>query len=342
MRKYKRISIVCLSLLACVFLPRFVSAQAKLYRGSIGDSHIGMRLNIANNKVTGTYSYDRIGQDINLNGQIDNQGRLELFELGPKNKPAAKITCKHRLDDLVDAECMWSRLDGSREVFVSLHEEYVAFSNGMAVTPRMIADRKLGINVSYPQLANAGKPLSAGAQSFNRAALASVQKAIKAFEPEPDGTYNVNYIVLLATNDLISVEFAEDSYLKGAAHPTEQFWAITYDLKADRQLQLEDLFKAGADFKPALAKAVVAYNNERADAVDKVEADREQRKPEPRDGSMFSEEELSEPTAWGITPKGLMLYFDLPHVIAFFDRAFVAYSTIKPHLRPDGPAARFQ
>jgi uncharacterized protein DUF3298 len=344
MRNYNRIFTIVASLFACVFgaVSADVRAQTRFFRGSVGDSHMEMRLNIAGSKVTGAYKYDRIGQDIKLNGQLDAEGRLELLELGPKDKPTARISCKQLFDEVLDPDCMWLRLDGSREVFVSLHEGHLAFTDGMTLAPGQITDNKFGINASYPQLVNRSNALSAGAQSFNRAALASVRKTIKDFEPEAGGVYNINYIVLFAANDLISIEFAADSYVKGAAHPTEEFWAITYDLKNNRQLKLEDLFTPEADFKPALAKAVVAYNNARADAMERLEATREQRKPEPRDGSMFSEEELSEPTAWGITPKGLMLYFDLPHVIAFFDRAFVSYSAIKPNLRPGGPLARFQ
>lgn len=319
-----------------------VLAQAKHYRGAIGDSHIEMRLNISGNKITGTYSYDRIGQDIRLDGQLDNQGRLQLFELDQKNKPSAKIICKNRLDDQLDPECMWSRLDGSREVFVSLHEQNVAF-DGLTVVPKMISDRKLGINVSYPQITNGSKPLTAGAQSFNRAALASVQKAIKEFGAEPDGgSYDINYIVLFGANDLISVEFEEDSYLRGAAHPNVQYWAITFDLNGNKAVDLKDLFRADVDFKPAIAKAAVEYINARADALEKSEAAREGRKAEPRDGPLYSEEELPDPNAWGITPRGLMIYFDFPHVAAYFDRTFVPYGALKQHLRPDGPATRFQ
>jgi len=47
-------------------------------------------------------------------------------------------------------------------------------------------------------------------------------------------------------------------------------------------------------------------------------------------------------SGWGLTPKGLIVYFDFPHVIAFFDKNLVPYSVVKQYLKPNGPTARFQ
>jgi len=319
-----------------------VICQTRVYRGSIGGSHIEMRLDISGNKITGTYSYDRVGEDLKLSGQFDDQGRLQLSELGPKNKPAAKIACKYSLDDSVDSECSWSRLDGSREAFVTLAEQHVSFTNGLQVSPKTIIDRTTKTTVSYPQITNAGKPLGPGAQNFNGAALASVRKAIKDFEPEAGRTvYEANYNVLLATNDLISVEFAEYTD-GGGAHPNNRFWALTYDLTGNKELKLDDLFKPDSDYKTLIAKYVVSDINKRAIALEKADAQRSGRKAEPREEPLVSEEQLSEPADWAMTPKGLMVYFDFPHVMAYFDRSFVPYSVVKGNFRPEGPAARIQ
>ena len=55
------------------------SAQTKIYRGSIGNSHIQMRLTFSGNQVSGTYAYDSVGQDLKLTGHLNNGG-LELTE----------------------------------------------------------------------------------------------------------------------------------------------------------------------------------------------------------------------------------------------------------------------
>src|SRR5207248_1897274 len=57
---------------------------------------------------------------------------------------------------------------------------------------------------------------------------------------------------------------------------------------------------------------------------------------------LVTDDQLSEISSWGLTPKGLVVYFDFAHAIAVFDRTVVPYSVIKTYLKPNGPAARFQ
>src|ERR1051326_4726507 len=79
-----------------------VAAQnsvTKYYRGSIGGNHIQMALTFNGNNVTGKYSYDRVGEDINVKGQLDAEGKLELVEFGPNNKPTGKFNCKTAFND---------------------------------------------------------------------------------------------------------------------------------------------------------------------------------------------------------------------------------------------------
>lgn len=313
----------------------------KIYRGSVGQSHIQMRLNFQGNNLSGTYSYDSVGEDLKLTGKIDEQGRLELKEFGPNGKQTGKFSCKRRLGDSIDSECTWSRPDGTRESYVTLEEQNVAFTNGLQITPKTISNRKTGVGVSYPQIAGSG-PLSPAALNFNRRILALVQKAIGEFEPvDGKGSFDTTYNILLGTNDLISIEMVEYSD-GGGAHPNDRWWSFTYDLAGNKELKFEDLFKPGSDYNAALAKFAVADIDRRADELEQDEARREGRKPKPREDSIVSMDQLEELSGWGITPKGLMVYFDFPHVMAVFDKTFVPYSVIRNHLKPNGPAARFQ
>src|SRR5436190_17418493 len=84
------------------------SAQTKIYRGSIGNSHIQMRLTFSGNQVSGTYAYDSVGQDLKLTGHLNNGG-LELTEMSGKQK-TGKFACKKPLEDPIDSECTWSRI----------------------------------------------------------------------------------------------------------------------------------------------------------------------------------------------------------------------------------------
>lgn len=314
-------------------------AGTKIYRGSVGGSHIQMRLNISGNNVTGTYFYDSIGEDLKLTGHLDNQGRLELSEVGPKGKQTGKFSCKQKLAEEIDSECSWSKPDGTREAFVTLAEQHFAFTNGLQITPKTISNRRTGVGVSYPQITSSG-PLSPGAQNFNRRILALTQAAIKEFQPiDGKGSFDTNYNVLLGTDELISIEMTEYSD-GGGAHPNNGFWSLTYDLSGNKELKLDDLFKPDSDYKAAIAKFVVADIDRRAAALEEESARSEGRKPKPREEPLVSEEQLSELSGWAMTPKGLVVYVDFPHVMAYFDRTFIPYSIVNEHFKPNGPAAR--
>ena len=316
-----------------------VNGQAsKDYRGSIGGSHVEMHLIFEGNKVSGTYAYDRVGEDLKLSGQIGAQGGLELAEFDAKRKQTGKITCKRSLDDPIDPDCTWSRVDGAHQAYISLEEQNLAFTNGMQVIARTIVDRTTGVTVSYPQLIS-DKPSSGAVQGFNGRILASVKKAIKDFEPQPIAgrtSFEINYRVLLGTSDLISVEMNEYSDA-GGAHPNTGYWALTYDLKNNKELEIEDIFKPDSDYRTAIANYVVTDIDRRADAIEQEDAKRENRKPVKRDASIVSADQLSELSGWSLTPKGLMVYFDFPHVIAAFDRTFVPYSIVREYLQPNVP-----
>lgn len=325
----------------CAVVAQPTSPSAKVYRGSIGNSHIQMRLSIEGNKVSGTYSYDSIGEDLKLTGHLDDQGRLELAEFGAKGKQTGKFTCKRRLGEEIDSECTWSKTDGTREAFVTLEEQYIAFTNGLQIAPKTITNRKTGVGVSYPQIASSGV-LSSAAQGFNRRILALVQKAIGEFEPiDGRGSFDTNYNILLGTNDLISIEMTEFSD-GGGAHPNNGFWSLTYDLSGNKELTFDDLFKPDSNYKSAIANYVVADIDRRAVAIEQESARTEGRKPNQRDEPIVSTEQLSELSGWAMTPKGLVVYFDFPHVIAFFDRTFIPYNVVNEFLKPDGPAARIR
>ncbi|HXI24431.1 MAG TPA: hypothetical protein VNG71_11260 [Pyrinomonadaceae bacterium] len=313
------------------------SAQTKVYRGSIGNSHIQMRLTFAGNEVSGTYAYDSVGQDLNLTGRLTN-GALELTEMSGKQK-TGKFVCKKPLSDSIDSECTWSKMDGSRESMATLEEQHFAFANGLQLTPKTIVNRRTGVSVSYPQITGSGT-LSAGAQAFNRRIVTLAQKKIGEFAPiDGKGVFDTNYNVLFGTNDLVSVEMSE-YYDGGGAHPNNSFWSLTYDLKGNKELKFEDLFKPDGDYNSAIAKYVVADIDKRARAVEEEDARQSGRKPEPREGPLVDLDQLNEVSGWGVTPAGLVVYFDFPHVIAFFDKTTVPYSVIQPFLKTDGPVAK--
>jgi hypothetical protein len=297
-----------------------------------------MSLDFNGNEVSGKYAYDNIGEPLRLTGKLDSEGRLELKEFAPKGKQqTGKFSCKKRLDDPVDSECSWSRPDGTRESMVTLEEQQIAMTAGFEIVPKLINNRRTGVTFSYPQIA--GKTdLSAGMQSFNRRVLKMAQKAISEFDPiDGKGSFDGNYNILLGTNDLVSVELTI-YYNGGGAHPNNYFLPLVYDLKSDKELKFEELFEPDQNYQSAIAKYLVADIDKRAAAID----ERYTGQPTKRDEPIISEDQLTELAGWGMTPKGLVVYFDFPHVIAAFDKNVVPYSVVRQYLKPNGPAAKFQ
>jgi hypothetical protein len=313
----------------------------KYYRGAVGGNHIQMSLTFNGNNITGVYSYDRVGQDIKLSGRLDSEGKLELTEFGVKDKPTGKFSCKRPFTDPIDRECYWSKPDGTGESFLSLNEQNLAFTGGLQIVPKLITNRAKGVGVSYPQLASSA-PLSAAAQKFNRRILTMTQKAISEFAPiDGKGSFDTNYTVQLGTNDLVSVEMMEFSD-GGGAHPNDAWWALTYDLSADKEVKFEDLFKPGSDYTNAIGKYLTDDINRRMIELEEDNARRENRQPNKRDEPLISTDQLTEVSNFALTPKGIIVYFDFPHVMAYFDKNFVPYSVVKQYLKPNGPAAKFQ
>jgi hypothetical protein len=297
-----------------------------------------MSLDFNGNEVSGKYAYDNIGEPLRLTGKLDSEGRLELKEFAPKGKQqTGKFSCKKRLDDPVDSECSWSRPDGTRESMVTLEEQQIAMTAGFEIVPKLINNRRTGVTFSYPQIA--GKTdLSAGMQSFNRRVLKMAQKAISEFDPiDGKGSFDGNYNILLGANDLVSVELTI-YYNGGGAHPNNYFLPLVYDLKSDKELKFEELFEPDQNYQSAIAKYLVADIDKRAAAID----ERYTGQPTKRDEPIISEDQLTELAGWGMTPKGLVVYFDFPHVIAAFDKNVVPYSVVRQYLKPNGPAAKFQ
>src|SRR5215831_3603645 len=206
---------------AILLLAQTASAQnTKYYRGSVGSNHIQMALTFTGNAVTGKYSYDRVGEEINVKGQLDADGKLELVEFGPNNKPTGKFSCKRGFNNPDDRECSWSKPTGGSESPVTLNEQNFAFTGGLKIVPKLITNRARGIVISYPQLESAGT-LSPAAQKFNRRALSLAHKTTADYSPiDGKGVLDANYTVLLGTNDLVSFELLayEDG---GGAHPND-------------------------------------------------------------------------------------------------------------------------
>ena len=305
----------------------------KIYRGSVGGKHVEMRLNFSGNKVTGTYFYDQFKQDIKLDGSFDSNGQLNLTE-GPVKRPTGKFVCKKEKEIEIDLECDWSRPDGTRKLMAFLYEQGIRFKSDAKLVPTLTIDRKTKAEASYPQFV--ATTMTPGMLSFNRLIEDRVKKAMKEFDAEEVEhlTLETNYNVLFADEDKVSIEFEEYSDV-GAAHPNTRLWTVNYNLKGDRELTLQDIFKPGDEQNAAIAQFVAKDINRRAEQMEIADARREKRQPEKRSEPLMEADGLPEMDTWAFSEKGVAIYFDFPHVMAVFTRTIVPYEVLSRHIRPD-------
>jgi len=316
-------------------LARSQTAPPKIYRGAIGDKHIEMRLNIAGSQVDGTYFYDQFKQDIKLEGTYDSKGEMSLNE-GTGKKKTGKFVCKAEPEAPdTDLECEWSRADGTGKRMVYLVEQWIQFKSGSELIPKVILDQKTKAFASIPQLK---APLMTDAMNgFNRLVESQLQAAIKAFQPESvaNSSFDTNYNVLLCNDEIVSVEMVE--YLDvGGAHPNSRFWTVNYNLKTNKPLSLNDIFREGDEYNAVIAEFAAKDINRRTEQMDRQDARRNNRQPEKRDEPVMSADQLPEMDTWGVSAKGFVVYFDFPHVMAVFDKTIVPWGLLTRYLRADG------
>ena len=338
-----RILIIAI-LYVLIFIPSVVgqtTPATKIYRGKLGGQHIQMELTRNGDGATGKYFYDQFQKDLRLEGRPNKDRRLELRETDAAGRHTGTFVCK-RADERepleIDLECDWSKPDGSGQTVAWLTEQSIDLPKGLAIKPRQVYQRGRIVNLSYPELIGD----TSQTRIFNARVSRLARQTLSDFLPEPGNknvSLNVTYNVLLATDEIISIELSEDSYA-GGAHPSEDWRIFNYDVRNDREIRITDLVRDEAAFKGAVwkysAKAILRL----ADKLEQEEARSENRQPEKQD-FVASEDEPEDVLAWGFTPKGVVVYFDLAHVMWIFSKVVVPYSEVKDHLKPDSPISKF-
>ena len=308
----------------------------KVYRGAIGDKHIEMRLTVSGAQVTGTYFYDQFKQEIILTGAYDAKRQLELVETVKKRK-TGRFVCKAEPEDSnTDLDCEWTRPDATGTRIVFLIEQGIRFTKGTKIVPKTVLDPKTKASASYPQLT--APAMTDAIKAFNALVEARVKASMKEFEAEPNSVFDANYNVLFADDDTISIEMSEYFYA-GGAHPNTRLWTVNYSLKGNKELSLKDVFKDDEGYKTAIAEFVAKDINRRAEQMDIADARRNNRPVEKRTDAVMTVDRLPEMDTWGLSTKGLVAYFDFPHVMAVFDKTIVPYNELSQYLRPDGVTA---
>ena len=332
-------------------------AQTKHFKGSIGSSlDLQMKLVRTGDQLAGSYFYQRVGTRIDLRGTVDKDGNLTLEEFDKSGKQTGLFKGMWSVDSsdgLATLAGNWSKPPGEKEsdkkTAFSVHEEPIAFTGDVDLVAKQIkeSNKKLmyEIDARYPQLAGGSNP---NFEKFNSVVRASVTKKVAGFrkdlepkegdEPPPEGSMGsdlgMSYQVMLAQDDLISVEFDIENYYQGAAHPNTFTEVVNYDLKNGKQLKLADLFKPGAKYLQAIANYCIADLKKQA-------KDKSLQDDEIQNGAAPNAKNYQ---SWTITKKGLGINFDAYQVGPYAagpQYVLVPYSALKDVINPEGPVGQF-
>ena len=333
--------------------------QTKFFKGSIGSAlDLQMKLVRTGDQLAGSYFYQRIGTPINLRGTVDKDGNLTLDEFDATGKQTGVfkgIWQVDKTDGLITLAGNWSKplneKGSDKRTAFSVHEEPIAFTGAAELVGKQIkeSNKKLmyEIDAKYPQLTGGNNP---NFEKFNQTARGLVTKKVAGFkkdlapeegeEPPPEGSMgsslNISYGVMLAQDDLVSVEFDVGSYYQGAAHPNSYSDVVNYDLKNGKQLKLSDLFKPGARYLQAIATYCLADLKKQSKEKNLGLLD-----DQIDEGAGASAKNYQR---WTITRRGLEINFDAYQVGPYAagpQSVLVPYSTLKDLINPDGPVAQF-
>ena len=337
----------CLSLFTAVAAAQ-VAHSERVFSGKLGNKYrIQMRLRREGGKLTGTYFYERVRQNLTLRGEIDGQANFILREYDAggaqtgvfkgKWKPSDCESC----GDFLDGN--WSKPDGSQPLAFGLTVYAVDFHGPLMLMTRPFSEKSrkgqpdYEISVEYPQLEGVNSPSVA---RFNEMIRSQVTKDTSDYRDDfrkgSDGSeFDLSYLVGVANNDLVSVDLIYYFYFGGAGQRNALSKTINYDLKRGRLIKLEDLFRPGADFKKLLGDYCLRdLKNQFKDekwATDELM-------------QQHVEHVVGDDDKWKITPEGLDLIFDSMEIGppgAGATNVIVPYAALRQIIRPDGPLAAF-
>lgn len=337
-------------------------AETKFFTGSIG-SALGLEMKLVRegDKLTGSYFYQKIGKKIDVRGTVDAGGNVTLEEVDPLGKQTGvfKGTWKQGEEGAIEIAGNWTKPNSDKKTAFSLHQAPIEFTNGAEIVPRQIKEKnkklKYEVDAEYPQLTG---PTDPNYEKFNQTARSLIMRKVAQFkkemalpesEPTPDvanvpsdesmgSDITIGYTVVLAKDDLISVEFTVSSYSAGAAHPNSYTDVVNFDLKNGKSLKLADLFLPGSKYLQTISTNCVQALEKRA-------------KEEGPDG-MLDESwiqrgagpDLKNYNSWTISKKGLEVTFDPYQVAAYAagsQHVSAPYSALKGIVKPDGPVGQF-
>jgi hypothetical protein len=330
--------------------------ETKIFRGSIADKKVQLTLTRAGGggsggKLSGSYFYSKIGQELKLTGTIDAEGNFRLDEIAPNGAKTGAFKGKWRIgeDEGVYLEGEWTSAKTKQNFAFAAEEEMIFFAGRRAkFVTRTLAEKNkpklFDINIDYPELIATDAP--AAAAKFNRLIKTIAEREFAEFrklmfeqttedlkfarERGVNNYLEAGYRIDFADERVVSVGFAVSTYT-GGAHPNHHSLTVNFDLKTGRRIELAELFKPGASYLKIISdycvKDLKTKTGEMSDE-DWI-----------RSGAGPAKENFR---SWSITKKGILINFDPYQVAAYAAGPFevlVPYDELKGVLRQDSPVA---
>ena len=337
--------------------------ERSYFRGTIaaGANNLKIEMTLVRDgeRVSGSYFYPKVGKNIELNGTVDKDANVDLREKDDSGKETGIFKGKWKAAvepyelGMANIAGKWSRPDGAKETTFELTQQPIDFSAAAArFVPKVIKEAnkqsRFRIDVVYPQIEG-----DARFDKFNKEARAMVTKNVAAFKTsetsnETDAgseipaetqtsTLDSDYQIRLAADDLISIEFTESAYSRGAAHPNSYTTVLNYDVRNGKKLALADLFNAKSNYVKVISDYCIKDLKQQA----KKEKDSMLTDDMIQSGASARAENFN---AWTITKQGLWITFDPYQVAAYAagpQQVLVPYSALKDLIKADGPIAAF-
>ena len=336
--------------------------ERSYFRGTIaaGANNLKIEMTLVRDgeRVSGSYFYPKVGKNIELNGTVDKDANVDLREKDDSGKETGIFKGKWKTAvepyelGMANIAGKWSRPDGTKETTFELTQQPIDFSAAARFVPKVIKEAnkqsRYRIEVVYPQIEG-----DARFDKFNKEARAMVTKNVAAFKTsetsnETDAgseipaetqtsTLDSDYQIRLAADDLISIEFTESAYSRGAAHPNSYTTVLNYDVRNGKKLALADLFNAKSNYVKVISDYCIKDLKQQA----KKEKDSMLTDDMIQSGASARAENFN---AWTITKQGLWITFDPYQVAAYAagpQQVLVPYSALKDLIKADGPISPF-
>lgn len=175
---------------------------------------------------------------------------------------------------------------------------------------------------------------------FNQWAASFVQKEVIAFKknladwtPTPattESAFIMQFTALPYNSRYVSIQFKEEYYMAGAAHPAHQIFSLVFDLENGQPVTLEQLFNANSAYLQKIADYCKAELSKREIAFDAQQTGAD---PTPENYAV-----------WNISTDGLVITFNEYQVAAYAagpQTVIIPYNALKEIINPQGPLGSF-